>query len=856
MYTEILCSPYITFIDENQGDIMKSVIKHIVINLFEKKFRTFIVLLTVCLSTLVVFIGLSLNGIIKDTYASMLKGAYGDTNIIMSKSSDNPLYEKHDIVLPDIPIETRNDMLFTQGKTTIKDKKIDVILVGLDAIDAEASGLLNKTQQMDGFKLQQNRAMISNNTAAKYDLQLGDPISIDTGEEKWKFIVGAISKTQGVFFSEVDAISLAVSQEQVNNILDTTDKVNTSYLTVPENKLSEAIQFLKTNNADFHIQNQSTAANAHDGDTFETTMILAILTIVLISSYIIFSLAKLIVVERMPVVGTFRSIGASKKLIHFILTLEFLFYGLIGSIIGFTAGMLLLPYVADLFNAYKDLGVETEVSYSFTYICIAFLFGALFPAVISHFQISRLNKRPLKEIILNTQQTSQKHSIIPYILGLILLITAFGLYGINQKDDLLLGILSILCLFISIVLWMPGFLNLVSKGLNRLFQSIGSGEFLLGVKNLGNNKIASNNSNMIIVVFILLMLVGMIADGIDQYLHKSLVKDYDIAITDIQDVKPYENVDELDNVSDAYAQHVNIAETVIGNQSESFGVIGVDDLEAFDSFYSGITLQQDAKEQLNKTDNGIILDEYQLERFNLQIGDEIVLQPLDQNLEPMDGKDTKVTAAIVGSMESLGFSQNRATALVNLNYFHDHFMETMSQINLKAIPDADLEQLKQDIRYHYPDSDMSVHTFDDILETQKSTIDSLILGMTIIVLLGLLIGILGISNNLLVSFIQRKKEYAVLYSVCMSRGQLVKVLLVETCLTFISVVVIGFAGSMAMNVIMVRLLYAIGLRIDFQFNSSLFFILTAVVFILLLLSILSIIRKIYRMNIIENLRFE
>src|SRR5699024_8493169 len=150
--------------------------------------------------------------------------------------------------------------------------------------------------------------------------------------------------------------------------------------------------------------------------------------------------------------------------------------------------------------------------------------------------------------------------------------------------------------------WMPGFLNLVSKGLNRLFQSIGSGEFLLGVKNLGNNKIASNNSNMIIVVFILLMLVGMIADGIDQYLHKSLVKDYDIAITDIQDVKPYENVDELDNVSDAYAQHVNIAETVIGNQSESFGVIGVDDLEAFDSFYSGITLQQDAKEQLNKTD--------------------------------------------------------------------------------------------------------------------------------------------------------------------------------------------------------------------------------------------------------------
>lgn len=150
---------------------------------------------------------------------------------------------------------------------------------------------------------------------------------------------------------------------------------------------------------------------------------------------------------------------------------------------------------------------------------------------------------------------------------------------------------------------------------------------------------------------------------------------------------------------------------------------------------------------------------------------------------------------------------------------------------------------------------MKVHTFDEILQTQKSTIDTLILGMTIIVLLGLLIGVLGITNNLLVSFIQRKKEYAVLYSVCMSRGQLVKVLVIETFITFIAVVAAGFAGSLAMNVIMRKLLYAIGLRIDFQFNTDLFLILSMVVFILLMLSILSIIRKIYKMNIVESLRF-
>lgn len=73
---------------------MNSVVKHIVRNLFEKKFRTVIVLVTVLLSTLVVFIGLSLNEIISHTYTTMLKGANGDSNIIVSKNGGDPFYEE------------------------------------------------------------------------------------------------------------------------------------------------------------------------------------------------------------------------------------------------------------------------------------------------------------------------------------------------------------------------------------------------------------------------------------------------------------------------------------------------------------------------------------------------------------------------------------------------------------------------------------------------------------------------------------------------------------------------------------------------------------------------------------------
>jgi len=658
---------------------MASIIKHIVINLLEKKFRTSIVLLTVLLSTLVLFLGLSLNEILNDTYSTMLEEAYGDSN----------------------------------------------------------------------------------------------------------------------------------------------------------------------------------TASARDEETFTTTMMLAIVIIVMISAYIISSITKLITIERMPVVGTFRSIGASKSMINRILVLEFLFYGTIGAVLGIIFGVLLLPFVADFFNEYKEFGVETKVSYSAFYMVIAFLFGVFFPPLISFLQIIKVNKRPLKEIILNTPHTAPTRSTLSVIIGVLLIFATFTLYYLNQADDLVMSFLSILFLFVSIVLLMPVFLSLISKLFSAIFAQSSKGEVLLGIKNIGNNKIVANNSNMIIVVFILLMMMGMITTGLDQYLNKSLIKDYDVVISEFQDNEiNYEKISDMNGISDMYMQYISIAQSNINEQVDSFGVLGVDDINSFDSFYSGIIFIGDAKEQLSSTPNGVILDEYQKERYGLNVGDTIKLMPLDSQLQPLNGENTYLDVVVAGFMDSSGLSLNRMTVLVNLSYFDNHFEGTFNQLNLKIDEGVSAGEVKNYISNKYADSQITIMTFDELIDSQLNTINTLLSGITIIILLGLLIGLLGISNNLQVSFIQRKREYAVLYSVCMSKGQLIKVLLIEMLMTFFSVVVIGLLGSLVMNKAMTKLLYAIGLRIDYQFNIQLFVILCVVVLLLLMLSTMPIIRKIYRMGIVQSLRFE
>src|SRR5690625_8034303 len=96
----------------------------------------------------------------------------------------------------------------------------------------------------------------------------------------------------------------------------------------------------------------------------------------------------------------------------------------------------------------------------------------------------------------------------------------------------------------------------------------------------------------------------------------------------------------------------------------------------------------------------------------------------------------------------------------------------------------------------YFDSNVTVQTFSEMVEAQKGTIDTLMIGITIIIFLGFIVGLLGITNNLIVSFFQRKKEYAILHSVCMSKRQLMQMIVYEMLATFVTVVLIGCVGGM------------------------------------------------------------
>ncbi|HLS60418.1 MAG TPA: FtsX-like permease family protein [Virgibacillus sp.] len=393
---------------------MKIILNHMVKNIFEKKLRTSIMLVTIILSTMVLFIGLSLNDILNNTYSTMVKGAYGDGNILMTKEIDNddPFYHTEDIYTDTIDLNDRVDLINQAGMSKLDGKDVRVSIVGLDVNVAVKMKLIDPIDQDSDFELVDNRVMISARTATNYDLEVGDPFKIDMNEDTYTYTIGAISKPTGLYDSEMDDIMLVASYEPLNEVYGTENLVTSTLLQVDHDQLEDSMATLKNHHTDFSVEQVGQHESAmRDEETIQTTMFIAIVIIVMISAYVILSLSKVIIAERMPTVGTFRSLGATKGMINRLLSMEFLLYGIIGAVIGLILALLGLPIVADLFNEYKEYGLETVIHYQPTYIIIAFVFGALFPLFFGIIQIHRAHKKTLKEIMLNTTQHTLHRTI-------------------------------------------------------------------------------------------------------------------------------------------------------------------------------------------------------------------------------------------------------------------------------------------------------------------------------------------------------------------------------------------------------------------------------------------------------------
>ena len=173
-----------------------------------------------------------------------------------------------------------------------------------------------------------------------------------------------------------------------------------------------------------------------------------------------------------------------------------------------------------------------------------------------------------------------------------------------------------------------------------------------------------------------------------------------------------------------------------------------------------------------------------------------------------------------------------------------------------AKEEKSLEEIKKEVKEELKEPFIKIKTVKEYLGDQKKDVDGIINLIYVIVGLAVALAFVGIINNQIIGFMQRRRELAILNSTCMSRTQIKKMLFAETVLTNILSCFIAIIVSYFMTGILDSFMQSMSMYVEmiYDWQNILRFIIIIFTVLLLILVIPS--RKIRKMNIVNEIKYE
>ncbi len=824
---------------------MAILLKHLFKNIVENKFRSVAIIFIVILSTMVSVIALSLNDIVTATYENVYNASIGDANITIEKEEP---FSADLLDLSGVEIEKQENLYDITGKYYVDDLIIRAAIRGIDVDQYVKMGSLSIIDCSDNFSLNKDECIISAKSAEKYGLNVGSSLSFFYNDEEYQFTVKALGENNRTFYEEQGNIQVLIPIEACSAIAGNSGKCTKVRL-----KTASSASFLSALTA------QNPDYNIYEGEEFESlhfqmqsvsgAMLIIMCIVILIGGYIISSLVKIIMTDRMPVIGTFRSIGTDQPKVVAIVLFEFFLYGIIGMTIGVLLGMWALPKVADMFNQYKEYGVKTVVDYNAVYLIAAAVIGLALAPIMALTKVISASKTDIKEIILQTNSVKEVKENRGIVVKCIILGLCLSSYFLNKSDNYILGLLTNVLLIVCATFIVQIIITCISKFMKKMIQKGSS--CLVGVTSVRSNRYVRNNSSMLVTICLIFLILITIIDGIRNTAQNDLDSyGFDIIsiINDETDIHK-EDMEKFEGVEGAFESYEVMA---FGNYANGYcRVYGVENFDYLNQYmealsYSGEGAALDNK--LASVENGIVIDQYWARVKNISVGDKIKLYYDDKR------KKEAGDFTVVDTWDCSRGTTDRVFVGISLENYKRIFEKNPERILMKTSGEAD--KIAVQISQKYIDKNITVQTTMDFLQEQINTVNTIIRILIASIIMASVVIVIGISSNMIVAFIRRKKEFATLYSVCMDMKQIKDMILWESIISFISIALTLLLVYVPLVACIPKLTSGLGLVISYHAKLGIVLGVLIVTLAIILVTTIEPIRRLKKMNIVEELKYE
>ena len=693
-----------------------------------------------------------------------------------------------------------------------------------------------------------NQVILPDRFTSKYGMKAGDIITLQIGGQPITLEIAEIAAYDTVFLRHTRGATALLPLSTLSEILGQTDGYTEILIepvegtTTAELKSELAAALPDGEYKVSEIVNEAQIA----ADARQKSMPFFLISFfsLTMSVFIIYSSYKVITLDRLPVIGTFRSIGATEKAVTHILLLESALYGVMGGLIGIPVGTLVLKLILQGMGQSLSQGIEIPVVISPFSIIFSFAVAVIVSLLSAWIPVRRASRLPIKDVVLGNVE--EKHITRRLIVsaGVVLFVISVILPKLASGNMLYLaGGFSLLGLIAATILIVPLLTNLISAGLEYLYGAVLGNEGRLAARNMRDNKNTSQNITLLFISISAVIAITVVGNFVTTYVsdvfNGAELQGFADGYMEPDFVEQVKNMDGIEKVLPVYVYENRMQ----ANGMNFSRLEATDNLEWYSSMLALHYTEKGMEEQAISAfagERAILLSESCMERTGFDIGDTL-------SLTCGAGQNDYL---VVGSFKS------RATdveALISSAYAVPDF--DASAYDFLAYTAADPDVIMVQIRDLFGETSNWSRTVEEFNTDALSTVGAFLQPMHSMTYFILLLATVGVINNLLINYIQKRRSIAMYKSVGLSNRQNMKMTLIESFSSgLIGAVIAIFVSYMEIQTIFL----VAGPKISMVPKLDTVTFLTAGgmgIFVTLLGSVVPIFKS-RRMKLVEEIKFE
>lgn len=831
---------------------MLTVLKLTFANMKQKKFRSVLIILSILLSVALMYSVLSLSNRVTKLFEFQIRKEVGNASIMVMPDQDSGMqYLEEQNFTGLSELEYSVPLISAFGYTELSGEKLPVAFTGMTTEDYDKVYDYELLEQEEET-LTGNGAWIGKETAKKYGIMLGNELRVILMGKEYQFrITGITSDKNNNLGYAADRIKLVTHPDTLSKALNLSGMVSAYYVNYqPEADQEDSLARLKAAFPQYEVRDVTDLSDFRQMITMVvTSLFLMVMAVIMVSAFIIYSSFKIIAIDRMPLMGTLRSIGATRKMTVRILLFESVFYGLTGGVLGIGLGTGILSLTMKLML--RNFGISTDgvSATNIAYMVASVAIGLILAVGSAVIPIVKTSKRSIRSIIFAELKNEKHVSVWKAIVGLFMVITGFILFEIAPSGvELMLDMIAMLLVCIGGGFIIPLLSSLLMKLLTLLLRPIYKDSIGVITANLKNDRTMMNN------IMLLAMGLGVILmiNNFSSTVAKAVTDVYSLGRADAEifsemDETFIRNVRQTEGVEHVYTtKQIRDVKANNGEITLMFleGMDGPDySRYAWDEFGSYLT--EDVLEEFTSSRSALVT-RFTAKKYGLKIGDSLEID--------LDGKVIPYKIIeIVPSIMNNG----------NMTFVYEDFLaEDAGVINsqsmyLNFVDGIDEKEVIQQIKELMPYTILPIQTHEEMRNQNVKANNSLFFMMKAISVIAMFIGVVGILNNFTISFLSRKKLIATMRSLGLSQKKTRNNMLLEAFLCGC----LGTLSGLALGTILLKsmcyVVEAMGIPSDVMFYSlkDYLFVFGSGLILALLSAVLPA-RSISRDNIVSGLRYE